>query len=99
MLCLITELFNYKMMQFLLIAFHSVGKASNLNLLLFLPDSAIFLSLVYKANTLFLFSASAYYRVNCINNAAIIVYVCWCGCQSVVCMCVINQMCVCACNI
>ncbi len=31
---------------------------------------------------LFLFSAPAYYRDNWINNAAIIVCVCWCGCQS-----------------
>ncbi len=32
---------------------------------------------------LFLFSASASYRANWINNAAIIVWVCWYGCQSV----------------
>ncbi len=43
---------------------------------------------------LFLFSASAYYRANWINNAAIIVCVCWYECQSVVCMCVIKK-CVC----
>ncbi len=42
--------------------------------------------------TLFLFSASAYYRDNWINNAAIIVWVCWCGCQSVVCMSVIKKI-------
>ncbi len=48
-----------------------------------------FSGLVYKSNThLFLFSASAYYRENGINNAAVIV------CQRVVCMCVINTMCV-----
>ncbi len=41
---------------------------------------------------LFLFSASAYYRANWINNAAIIVWVCWYGCQSVVCMCVIKKI-------
>ncbi len=44
---------------------------------------------------LFLFSASAYYRANWINNSAIIVY----GCQSVVCMCVIKiKMCVRVCS-
>ncbi len=80
-------------MQFLLIGFHSVGKASKL---FFLPDGAIFSGLVYKVSikqilALFLFSASAYYRANWINNAAIIVWVCWYGCQSVVCMCVIKK--------
>ncbi len=36
---------------------------------------------------LFLFSASLYYRAKWKNNAAIIVWVRWYGCQSVVCMC------------
>ncbi len=54
-----------------------------------------FSGLVYKGSikqilALFLFSASAYYRANWINNAAIIVWVCWYGCQSVVCMCVVR---------
>ncbi len=71
------------MMQFLLIGFHSVGKASKLN---FLPDGAIFSGLVYKGSikqilALFLFSASAYYRANWINNAAIIEWV-WFVCVS-----------------
>ncbi len=39
---------------------------------------------------LFMFSASGYYRDNWINNAAVIVCVCWYGCQSVVCMYVIK---------
>ncbi len=57
------------MMQFLLIGFHSVGKASKLN---FLLDGAIFSGLVCKGSikqilALFLFSASAYYRANWIN--------------------------------
>ncbi len=43
---------------------------------------------------LFPFSASAYYRANWINNAAIIVCVLY-GCQSVVCMRVIKKNCVC----
>ncbi len=96
--------FNGKIMQFLLIGFHSVGKASNLNVLLFfLPDGTIFSGLVYKGSikqilTLFLFLASACYRANWINNAAIIVWVCWYGCQSVVCMRVIKKI-VCSCNI
>ncbi len=69
--------FNCKMMQFLLIDFHSVGKTSKLH---FLPDGAIFSGLAYKAIlTLFLFSASAYYRANYINNAAIIGCVCLYG--------------------
>ncbi len=46
----------------------------------------------------FLFSASVYNRDNWINNAAIIVCVCWCGCQSVVCVCVIKKN-LCVCNI
>ncbi len=86
-------------MLFLLIGFHSVGKASKC---IFLPDGAIFSGLVYKGSikqilALFLFSASAYYRDNWINNAAIIVCVCWYKCQSVVCMCVIKKLCVCTC--
>ncbi len=40
---------------------------------------------------LFLFSASAHYRANWINNAAIIVWVSWYVCQSVVCMSVIKK--------
>ncbi len=51
---LITVPFNCKMTQFLLIGFHSVGKASKCNFLLFLPDGAIFSGLVYKANTGFI---------------------------------------------
>ncbi len=63
-----------------------------------------FSGLVYKANTHFIpVYASAYYRDDWINNAVIIVWVCWYGCQSVVCMCVIKKNCVCvhvcACNI
>ncbi len=57
---------------------------------------------IKQIRALFLFSASVYYRDNWINNAAIIVCVCWYGCQSVVCMCVINNcvcVCVCSCNI
>ncbi len=58
---------------------------------IFLPDGAIFSGLVYIKSikqilTLFLFSASAYYRANWINNAAIIVWMCRYGCQSVVCV-------------
>ncbi len=41
---------------------------------------------------LFLCSASGYYRASWINNAAIIVCVCWYGCQRVVCMCVIKKL-------
>ncbi len=98
---LIAAAFNCKMMQFLLIGFHSVGKASKL---FFLPDGAIILGLVYKGSikqilTLFLFSASAYYRANWINNAAIIVCVCvlvWmseCGLY----VCHKKKLCVCVC--
>ncbi len=59
----------------------------------FLPYGAIFPGLVYKGSVkqiraLFLFSASAYYTANWINNAAIVVCLCWYRCQSVVCMCV-----------
>ncbi len=43
-----------------------------------------FSGLVYKANTHFI-------TANWINNAAIIVWVCWYGCQSVVCMRVIKK--------
>ncbi len=77
------------MMQFLLIGFHSVGKASKL---IFLPDGAIFSGLVYKGSikqilALFLFSIGQLE-----NNTAIIVWVCWYGCQSVVCMYVIKKI-------
>ncbi len=65
-------------MQFLLIGFHSVGKASIFFFTFFLPDGAIFSGSIKKILVLFLFSASAYYRANWINNAAIIVWVCWC---------------------
>ncbi len=47
---------------------------------------------------LFLFSASAYYRANCINNAAIIVCVCVCvlvWMSVCVCECVGMDVCVC----
>ncbi len=67
------------MMQFLLIGFHSVGKASKFNFYYFLPDGAIFSGLVYKGSIkqiLVLFMFSAYFRANWINNAAIIVCVC-----------------------
>jgi len=44
----------------------------------------------------FLFSASVYYyRANKINYAAIIVWVCWYGRQSVICMCYKKKMCAC----
>ncbi len=49
LLFLIAVPFNCKIMQFLLIGFHSVGKASKLNV--FLPDGAIFSGLAYKVNT------------------------------------------------
>ncbi len=63
---LITAPHNCKILLFLLICFHSVGKALKLYIL---PDGAIFSGLVYKGSTkkilaLFLFSASAYYRAN-----------------------------------
>ncbi len=57
MLFLITVLFNCKTMQFLLISFHSVGKASKPNFFhffFFLRDGAIFSGLAYKANTRFI---------------------------------------------
>jgi len=59
---------------------------------------------IKKIFTLFLFSASAYYRAKWINYAAIIVWVCWYECQSVACMCVLKKdVCVCVvvcpCNI
>ncbi len=79
LLFLIAVLFNCKIMQFLLIGFHSVGKA------LKFTGWCHFSGLAYKANTR-LFSASAYYRDNWINNAAIIVCVCWYGCQRCVCV-------------
>ncbi len=68
---------------------------------IFLPDGAIFSDFVYKGSIkqildLFLFSTYAYYRANWINNAAIIVWVCWYRCPSVVCMCVIKKI-VCVC--
>lgn len=45
----------------------------------FSKAGAIFSGLAYKANTSFLlFSASAYYKANWINDAAIIVWVCGC---------------------
>ncbi len=79
------------MMQFLLIGFHSVGKASKLKFYyFFLPDGAIFSCLAYKANTRF-FPVFCFWILYWINNAAIIVWVCWYRCQSVVCVC----MCVC----
>ncbi len=51
---------------------------------------------IKKILALFLFSASAYYRANWTDNAVIIVWMCWYGCQSVVCMRVIkcNWVCV-----
>jgi len=45
LLFLIRVPFNFKIMHFVLIHFHSVGKASEY---LFLPDVAIFSGLVYK---------------------------------------------------
>ncbi len=80
-----------------------MARLRNLIFYYFLPDGAIFSGLVYKGSikqilALFLFSASAYYRANWINNAAIIVWVCWYGCLSVVCMCVIKKnVCMCMC--
>ncbi len=56
--------FNCKLMQFLLIGFHSIGKASKYN---FLPDGVIFSGLVYKGSIkqiLAFFLCSAYYRAN-----------------------------------
>ncbi len=78
--------FNCKIMQFLLICFILLARLQNCTN--FLPDGAIFSSLVYikQILTLFLFSASAYYIANWINKAAIVVWVCWYGCQSVVCI-------------
>ncbi len=91
LLFLISGPFNYKTMQSLLIGFHSVGKASKY---FFLLDGDIFQVLHIKQKlALFLFSAYAYYRVNCMNYAAIIV--CVDMDISVVCMCVLKQ-CVCA---
>ncbi len=87
-------------MQFLLIGFHSVGKGSNKNFYQMVPFFQVWP--IKQILALFLFSASAYYRANWINNAAIIVWMCWYGCQSVVCMCVIKKnVCVrvCSCNI
>ncbi len=86
-------------MKFLLICFHSVGKVLKYDFLKILPDGAIFqVWPIRQTLALFLFSASANYRANCINNPAIIVRGGWYGCQSVVCMRVIQkQLCVCAC--
>ncbi len=61
-------------MKFLLICFHSVGKVLKYNFYNFLPDGAIFqVWPIRQTLALFLFSASANYRANCINNPAIIV--------------------------
>ncbi len=82
-------------MQFLLIGSHSVGKASKLFCFtIFFYQMVPFFQVwpIKQILALFLFSASAYYRANWINNAAIIVCVCWYGCQSVVCMCVIKKI-------
>ncbi len=47
------------------------------------------IKVIYQILALFLLAAFAYYRANCINNAAIIQCVCWYGCQCVcVCVCV-----------
>ncbi len=83
--------FNCKIMQFLLIGFHYVGFKIYF-FTIFYQMVPFFSGLVYKGSikqilALFLFSASAYNRANWINNAAIIVWVCWYRCQSVVCMC------------
>ncbi len=93
LLFLIAVPFNCKIMQFLLIGFHSVGKASKFYFLLFFTRWCYFFQVwsIKQILTLFLFSASEYYRANWINNAAIIVWVCWYRCQSVVCMCVIKK--------
>ncbi len=88
------------MMPFLLIGFHSVGKALKLFFYQMVPFVQVWS--IKQILALFLFSASAYYRASWINNAAIIVWVCWYGCQSVVCKCVIKNcvcVCVCSCNI
>ncbi len=67
---LIAVPFNCKIIKFLLIGFHSVS----FKIIIFYQIVPFFSSLVYKSNThLFLFSASAYYRENGINNAAVIV--------------------------
>ncbi len=97
LLFLIAVPFNCKMMQFLLIGFHSVGKALKFFFLLFFFQMVPFFQVwsIKQILALFLFYASAYYRANWINNAAIIVWVCWYGCQSVVCMCVIKKKFVC----
>ncbi len=85
-------------MQFLLIGFHSVGKASKLLFFTIFYQMVQFFQVwsIKQILALFQFSASAYYRANWINNAAIIVWVCWYRCQSVVCMYVIKKI-VCVC--
>ncbi len=91
---LITVLFNCKMMQFLLIGFHSVGKASKLNFLLFFTRFCQVWS-IKQILALLLFSASGYYRVNWINNADIIVCVCVGMDVRVWFVCVVCVVCVC----
>ncbi len=82
------------MMQYLLIGFHSVGKASKINFFTIFYQMVPFFQVwsIKQILTLYLFSASAYYRDNWINNAAIIVCVLvWmseCGLYVCVCVCV-----------
>ncbi len=84
----IKKLLNYKMMKFL------VNRLSNLYYLF--TRCAIFQ--VWFIKQIFLFSFSAYYRADWINNAAIIVCMCWYGCQCVrVCVCVGMDVSVCVC--
>ncbi len=76
-------------MNFLLIGFHSVGKASIINVS---PDGVVFSGLVYKANAHFI-PVFCFCIFNWINNAVMIVWVRWYGSQSVF-VCVIKH-CVC----
>ncbi len=70
-----TDIFNF---QFLLIGFHSVGKVSIYFFVLFFNQMLPFFRFgLYSKCALFLFSPFANYRANWINNAAIIVWVCW----------------------
>ncbi len=83
-------------MRFLLIGFHSVGKVSNC--CFFYNLLPIFFQVwpIKQILTLFLYCFQLLHIIEPIrlNNAVIIVWVFWYGCQTMVCMCVIKiKMC------